>query len=123
MADNAALSKEEMERLVKEAEEKVQAMLAQMTPEERAQAQAKAEEEIAADQAAMRQMIADAEAVRSAPASHREWMERNTAQEHSLQAYPGAFVPKDAQNAVRFCPHCGASVSGGNFCEYCGGRL
>ena len=41
---------------------------------------------------------------------------------------PAANVPPPLANggcvpAKRFCPHCGAPVSGGAFCAKCGGRL
>lgn len=90
------MSREEMERIIKESERQLKEALARMTPEERERvlftAQKKAEE----DSAAMRKLTEDArrlagEAPQSAPA-------------------PAAAVT---------CKHCGAPIRG-RFCEYCG---
>ena len=129
MENNIGISREELERALEEAKKKAQEMLDNMTPEERAQAEMKATKAIAADQAAMQKMIADAaQLVTPQPyPPQREMMERNTAQEHRTIHNPGAYVPNAAQqiaqNAVRFCPNCGARAEGGKFCTYCGSAL
>ena len=103
------LTEEELKRLLEEQKKKVEAMLAAMTPEERADAEKKF--------AAMRKTLDDA----------RKVMEMNTAQEHHTVPYPGAYVPdgarSDAEKPVRFCQNCGAQAGDGKFCEYCGSPL
>ena len=66
------LTEEELKRLLEEQKKKVEAMLAAMTPEERADAEKKFAAMREADEAAMRKTLDDA----------RKVMEMNTAQEH-----------------------------------------
>lgn len=98
MEPNVAMSREELERQIEEAKRKVQEMLDRMTPEERAQAQAKAQNLIAEDQAAMQKLIENATAVLNSTAPA-------------------------AQTSPRFCRNCGAPAEGGKFCSYCGSAL
>ena len=111
------LTEEELKRLLEEQKKKVEAMLAAMTPEERADAEKKFAAMREADEAAMRKTLDDA----------RKVMEMNTAQEHHTIPYPGAYVPdgarSDAEKPVRFCQNCGAQAGDGKFCEYCGSPL
>lgn len=123
MENNIEISREEMERALEEAQKKVQAMLNKMTPEERVQAQMKANQAIAEDQAAMQKLIDEANAVMDGYPPQREMMERNTAQEHHVNPYPGAYVPNAVQDTARVCPNCGAKAERGKFCEYCGSAL
>ena len=117
------MTPEELERALEEARRKAQAMLDKMTPEERAQAQMKANKAIAEDQAAMQKLINDAAAVMNGYPPQREFMERNTTQEHGTIPNPGAYAPNAVQDAARVCPNCGAKTAGGKFCEYCGSAL
>lgn len=111
------LTEEELKRLLEEQKKKVEAMLAAMTPEERADAEKKFAAMREADEAAMRKTLGDA----------RKVMEMNTAQEYHTVPYPGAYVPdgarSDAEKPVRFCQNCGAQAGDGKFCEYCGSPL
>ena len=84
---------EEMEKLLEKAKKELEEKLAQMTPEERAQAERKAQQRIQEDQAATQKLLDDAAGLLSASA------------------------PKAAP---RFCGCCGAPAGGGKFCEYCG---
>ena len=109
---------EEMQRLIEEQQKKVEAMLAAMTPEERAEAEKRFAAAREADDAALRKTLDDA----------RKVMEMNTAQEHHTVPYPGAYVPdgarrSDAEKPVRFCRNCGAQAGDGKFCKYCGSPL
>ncbi|MBQ1552520.1 MAG: hypothetical protein IIZ66_03150 [Clostridia bacterium] len=90
------MSREEMERIIKESERQLKEALARMSPEEREQAMLSAQRMAEEDSAAMRKLLEDAqklagEAPQSAPA-------------------PAAAV---------ICKHCGAPIRG-RFCEYCG---
>ena len=111
------LTPEELQRLVEEARKKTEEMLAQMSPEERAEAEKRFAAMKAADDAAMKKTLDEA----------RKVMEMNTAQEHHIPQNPGAFVPEEAlqrsESPVRLCPNCGAKAGDGNFCEYCGSPL
>lgn len=108
---------EDMQRYLEEQKKKVEAMLAAMTPEERAEAEKRFAAAKAADDAAMNKTLEES----------RRVMEMNTAQEHHTVPYPGAYVPdgarSDAEKPARFCPNCGAKAGGGKFCEYCGSPL
>ena len=115
---NVDLGNEDMQRYVEEQKKKMDAMLAAMTPEEHADAEARFAAMREADEARLRKTLEDARAV----------MEMNTVREHGLGGAPlGAYVPdaarKMSENPSRFCPNCGARADGGNFCEYCGSPL
>lgn len=110
---NADLSPEEMQRYLEEQKKKVEAMLAAMTPEERAEAEKNFAAMREADDAAMRKTLDDA----------RKVMEMNTAREHHTIANPGAYAAESVQQVTRLCPNCGAKAGVGNFCEYCGAPL
>lgn len=112
--ENESFSVEELNRYIEEQKKKVEEMLANMTPEERLEAEkrfAAAKEE---DEVRLRKTLEDA----------REVMNMNT--EHTA-AYPDATVTEhacvNAENSVCLCPNCGAKSGGGKFCEYCGSRL
>lgn len=111
------LTEEELKRLLEEQKKKVEAQLASMTPEERADAEKKFAAIREADEAAMRKTLDDARGV----------MEMNTAQEHHTIPYPGAHVQggarSDVEKPVRFCQNCGAQAGDGKYCEYCGSPL
>ncbi len=91
-------SPEEMRQMLEKANREAAAALAKLSPEERARAQEQARKQMEED-AASRQRILDAAAAVAA----------------------GNLPRRDP--APKFCPHCGAPVSGGNFCEYCGSPL
>ncbi len=86
---------EEMEKLLEKAKNDLQAMLDKMTPEERELAAAKAQKMIEEDQASMQAIMDSAAKVLS---------------------------DTEPKRAPKFCPNCGAPVSGGEFCTYCGSR-
>ena len=71
------LNEEELKRLLEEQKKKVEAMLAAMTPEERADAEKKFAAMREADEDAMGKTLDDA----------RKVMEMNTAQEHHKEGY------------------------------------
>ena len=93
MANVPNMSREELEAALEKAKRDAQAALDKMTPEEREQAMRKAQQLIDEDQASMQKLMADAAAL------------------------VGGAAPKQAP---KFCTHCGAAVTGGKFCEYCG---
>ena len=111
------LTEEELNRLLEEQKKKVEAMLAAMTPEERADAEKKFAAMREEDAARLRKTLDDARII----------MEMNTVQEHHIAATPGQYVPeavwREAEKPFRFCPNCGAQAGGGKFCEYCGSPL
>jgi len=82
------LTEEELKRLLEEQKKKVKAMLDAMTPEERADAEKKFAAMREADDAKLRKTLDDA----------RKVMEMNTAQEHHIDPYPGAYVPDAARS-------------------------
>ena len=88
-------NQEELKKMLEKAKRELQAALDKMTPEERAQAEMKARKMIEEDKASMQALMDSAAAV-------------------------AGSVPK-ASDAC--CPACGAPVSGGKFCEYCGSPL
>ena len=92
------MSREELEKALEKAKQDAQAMLDQMTPEERAQAMRKAEQRIEEDSAAMRKLIDDAKAVAA-----------------------GAAPVETAK--PKFSANCGAPALGGKFCTNCGSPL
>ena len=96
--NNLNPSPEELEKLIKKAQEDLQAALEKMTPEERMQAEQKAKELIEADKASMQKMIDDAQKALSDSSSEK----------------------KEKPN---FCPNCGAAAEDGKFCTYCGSPL
>ena len=96
MENGINISPEERARRLEEAQRKAQETLAGMTPEERAQAEARAREAIAADEAARQRLLDDAAKVLNGET-------------------PGS--------APKFCGNCGAKAEGGKFCPYCGSPL
>ena len=100
MDNNTYPTPEELEKLIEKAKKDLQETLDKMTPEERREAELRAQKMIAEDQARMQQLIDDAAAILGKKDQKDE--------------------PKKAQD---LCPHCGAPISGGNFCEYCGSPL
>ncbi|MBQ3417328.1 MAG: hypothetical protein IJH32_05805 [Ruminococcus sp.] len=88
-------TREELEELVRKAQKELEERLAQMTPEERREAEIRARKMIEEDEA-KRQRLLDFAA--------------------KISAKPSATQPK-------FCPNCGAPISGGKFCIYCGSPL
>ena len=88
-------SPEELEKLLEKAKREMQAALDKLTPEERAQAEMKAKKMIEEDKASMQELLDSAAAV-------------------------AGSVPKATPEC---CPACGAPVSGGRFCAYCGSPL
>ncbi len=90
MEINPEMSREELEKLLEKAQKELQEKLAAMTPEEREQAELRAQQMIEKDKAETQSII---DAARAA----------------------AGYAP-----APEFCRHCGAALSGGNFCAYCG---
>lgn len=93
------VSQEELEKALEKAKKDLEETLAKMTPEERAQAEAKAQKLIAEDQARTDRMIEQAKAIAA-----------------------GAD-PIEVLKKPKFCTNCGAPVSGGKFCTNCGSPL
>ena len=91
-------SPEEMQKLIEKAQQEVQAALAKMTPEERAQAESRAQKLMEEDRASMQRLMDEAAKVAAGD------------------------IPK-AKAAPKFCTNCGAPVSGGKFCTSCGSPL
>ena len=90
-------TREEMEAMIEKAKREWQAKLDAMTPEERERALAAAQKAAEEDAAARQKMLEDAAKIL------------------------GTEAPKPA--AAKFCPYCGAAVSGGKFCGECGKPL
>ncbi|MCR5689474.1 MAG: hypothetical protein K6G71_04415 [Clostridiales bacterium] len=90
------MSREEMERIIKESERQLKEALARMSPEERERAMLSAQRMAEEDGAAMRKLLEDAQ---------------NLAGEAPQSA--------SAPAAAVTCKHCGAPIRG-RFCEYCG---
>ena len=86
-------TRKEMEQLLEKAKREYEAIREKMTPEEREQADIKAQKMIEEDQARIQEILDSAA--------------RITAQ----------TAPK---TLPKFCGNCGAPVSGGTICEYCG---
>ena len=89
-------SREEMEKLIEKAKKDLEAALEKMTPEERAQAEARAQQAIEADRAAKQAMLDEAAKIAA-----------------GIGTKP----------APKFCTNCGAPVRGGKFCTNCGSPL
>ena len=89
-------SSEEMEELLRKAQAELNAALEKMTPEERAQAEARAKKAIEEDETARKALLDSAAAVL------------------------GGEAPKPTP---KFCTNCGAPVRGGKFCTNCGSPL
>ena len=87
-------TREELEKMVEKAQRELQERLDKMTPEEREQFEINAKKLIENDRAYLNDLIQSASKI-AAP----------------------------QENRPKFCPNCGAPVSGGNFCMYCGGKL
>lgn len=98
MANDMGFTPEELEQMLEKAKRDAQAALDRMTPEERAQAEAKAQKLIEEDRAAMQKLIDDAAKVAAGD-------------------LPGK------KEKPKFCPACGAEAGDGRFCEYCGSPL
>ena len=91
-------TQEELREILEKGKRDLQESLSKMTPEERAQAMAKAQKAIEEDAERIRQLL-------------------ETADQYTKGTSPAEKVPP------KFCTHCGAPTSGGNFCEYCGKPL
>lgn len=87
-------TQEELEKLLEKAKRDLEAKLAQMTPEERAQAEARAQQMIEDDRAANQTLI-----------------------DRAAQCLAGSPAKP------KFCTNCGAPVRGGKFCTNCGSPL
>ncbi len=96
MENKTVPSPEELQKLLEKAQREVQAALEKMTPEERAQAELNAKKRMEEDRASMQALVDEAAAVAA------------------------GSIPK---TAAKFCPNCGAPVSGGKFCANCGKPL
>ena len=88
-------TREELEEMVRKAQKELEERLAQMTPEERRQAEIRAQKMMEEDQAERQRLLDEAA---------------------KIAAQPSVTQPK-------FCPNCGAPISGGKFCIYCGSPL
>lgn len=89
---------EELEELLKKAQEEAEAALDKLTPEERRQAEIDGKKLMEEDMAAKQKILDEA---------------AKFVEEHSEKKSEG---PK-------FCTNCGARIRGGKFCENCGSRL
>ena len=97
MENNVNPSPEELQRLIEEAQKKVQAMVDGMTPEERARAEAGAKRLAEEERAAMQELTDAVARVAGAAPTEKE--------------------------PLQLCPYCGAQLSGETVCEYCGSSL
>ena len=96
MDHRTEINKEDLEKMIEKAKAELEARLAQMTPEERAEAERKAQKRIEEDEAERKKLL------------------------ETAAKYAAPSVPKETQKT---CPSCGAVLKGGNFCEYCGSPL
>lgn len=92
------MSREEMEKALEKAKRELQETLNKMSPEERAQAEAKAKKMMEDDRKELQNILDQAAAVLGTDNSNHT-------------------------QASKFCPHCGAPAGSGNFCTYCGSAL
>ena len=98
MENLTAPNPEEMQKLLEKAQRDLEEALAEMTPEERAQAEAKAKKLIEEDKASMQELL-------------------------DRGASIAAGIPPKAGTAPNFCPNCGAPAGTGKFCSNCGNLL
>lgn len=96
MDTNMNYTPEELQAMIEKAKKEMQERLAQMTPEERKEANARAKAAIEADKAEMQKLIYDADKVAA------------------------GNIPTQKP---KFCPNCGAPAGEGKFCSFCGGAL
>ena len=89
-------TREELEEMVRKAQKDLEERLAQMTPEERREAEIRAQKMMEEDEAERQRLLESAAKIASGSSQTKQ--------------------PK-------FCPNCGAPVSGGKFCMYCGSPL
>ena len=88
------MSPEEMQKEIERLQKEIEANLSQMTPEERAKAEAAAQKMIEDDEAERQAMLEKAKNILS---------DEGTAKSESK----------------KFCPSCGAPAGNGSICEYC----
>ncbi len=94
--DNRDMSREELEKALEKAKRDAQAMFGKLTPEERARVTAEANRRTEEDRAARQKLLDDARAI---------------------------LAGSEPKRRPKFCPNCGAPVSGGKFCTNCGSPL
>ena len=87
---------EELQQLLEKAQRDLQAALEKMTPEERAQAEARAQKAIEEDRASIQKMLDEGAKI-------------------------AAGIPQRSE--PKFCTNCGAPAGGGKFCTNCGNPL
>lgn len=96
MDQNTEISREEMERIIKESERQLQEALARMSPEERQKAEQLGWKAVKDDEAQRQQLL-----------------------DSAAEVLKGSSPQQAAPAPARFCKHCGAPIKG-KFCEYCG---
>ncbi len=117
MESNADLSLEETKRLNEEAKKNARDMLDRLSPAQRELVEKAANQKIEEDQETIRKIIGITDVVTTIYEPQREFMEKNTAQQHHLCANPMVYVP----DLPEFCKSCGYPIKKGwNFCSNCG---
>ncbi len=117
MENNADLSPEETKRLNEEAKKNARDMLDRLSPAQRELVEKAAKHEIEEDQDTIRKTIGITDTVTTIYEPQREFMEKNTAQQHHLCANSLGYVP----DLPQFCKNCGYPIEKGwNFCSNCG---
>ena len=96
--DYMGMTQEEVQKEIERMQRELQERLEQMTPEERAAAQAKAQQAMREDDAALQKLMEEGNKV-------------------------AADVAHGATAKPKFCGNCGAPAGAGNFCEFCGNPL
>jgi len=96
MENKSDYTPEELEKALEKAKKEAQALLENMTPQEREEAQRKAQKLIEDDSASMQKLLDDARSVLGSSAE---------------------------KEAPKFCVNCGAAVGEGKFCPFCGKPL
>ena len=96
MADIRNYTPEELQEMVEKAKRDLQAKLDKMTPEERRQFEIKAQQALKEDEEKRQRLLESAKEILGRSAE---------------------------KSKPKFCSNCGAPVSGGNICEFCGSKL
>lgn len=117
MENNAKMSREELARMLEEAQKTAEETMSKLSPEERQQAEMKAQQMMANEQARLQQISENAARFAGTAA------QSNTP---STQEKPADYVPpavqQEHQRRVRYCQNCG-TPGNGNFCANCGKPL
>ncbi|MBR2590898.1 MAG: hypothetical protein IKE65_08240 [Clostridia bacterium] len=96
--DNLNMTQEQMQKEIERMQREIQEQLEKMTPEERAQAQARAQQAIQDDAVKMQKLLDEGAKI-------------------------AAGITPAATKKPKFCGNCGAPAGSGKFCEFCGSPL